>query len=91
MLMITMCRSVQIHACIPGYKEQHEGQKMIVREYDLFEKDSGETVIWKCSVRGIIEAEERVSLLALLTNREVFAMFVDTKEIAGRADVVRDN
>ncbi len=64
---------------------------MIVREYDFFERDSGETVIWRCSVRGIIEAEEKVSLRALLTNREVFAMIVDTKEIVARANVVRDN
>jgi hypothetical protein len=67
------------------------GHKMIDREYDLFEKDSDETAIWKCSVRGIIEAEEKVSLLALLTNREVFAMFVDTEKIVARANVARAN
>jgi hypothetical protein len=64
---------------------------MAEREYDLFERASDSSVIWKCSVQGILAAEEKVSLLALLTDREVFAMFVGTKEIVACANAVRDN
>ncbi len=59
---------------------------MTEREYDLFEKDSKETVIWKCSVRGMVAAEEKVSLLSLLTDREVFAICVATKEVVARGN-----
>lgn len=64
---------------------------MADREYDLFERASDDTPIWKCSVQGILAAEETVSLLALLTNREVFAAFADTKEIVVRANAPRAN
>ena len=54
-------------------------------------KSFGRHPIWKCSVQGILAAEETVSLLALLTNREVFAAFADTKEIVVRANAPRAN
>jgi len=52
-------------------------------EYDLFEKASDETVIWQCSVRGALAAEEKISLLSLLTDREVFCHLYGDKRSRG--------
>jgi hypothetical protein len=56
------------------------------REYDLFEKASDETVIWQCSVQGALAAEEKISLLSLLTDREVFAICMATNEVMAGAN-----
>jgi hypothetical protein len=59
---------------------------MSEHEYDLFEKASDETVIWQCSVRGALAAEEKISLLSLLTDREVFAICMATNEVVARGN-----
>jgi hypothetical protein len=59
---------------------------MSEHEYDLFEKGSDETVIWQCSVRGALAAEEKISLLSLLTDREVFAICMATNEVVARGN-----
>jgi len=56
------------------------------REYDVFENLPDGHNLWRCCIHGIIAASRKVEELSRLTNNEIFAVCIPTKEIVARAN-----
>ena len=60
------------------------------REYDIFEKFSDGSVLWRDFVRGLEPARARLEELASSSKNEFFAMHTPTKDIAVRVNIAED-
>ncbi|MGA8142714.1 MAG: hypothetical protein WB987_02365 [Candidatus Acidiferrales bacterium] len=57
------------------------------REYDLFERFSDGSVLWRVCVTGIENAIAKLKELAMLSSNEHFAIHTPTKAIVARINV----
>ena len=60
------------------------------REYDIFEKFSDGSVLWRDFVRGLEPARAKLEELASSSKNEFFAMHTPTKDIAVRVNIAED-
>jgi hypothetical protein len=61
------------------------------REYDIFEKLSDGSVIWRDFVQGLEPARAKVGQLAKRSKNEFFAIHTPTKDIAVRVNVSEED
>ena len=60
------------------------------REYDIFEKFSDGSVLWRDFVRGLEPARAKLEELGSSSKNEFFAMHTPTKDIAVRVNIAED-
>jgi hypothetical protein len=57
------------------------------REYDIFERLSDGTDLWKDYVRGLEQARRKLQELAAQSKNELYAIHTPTKEIVARVNI----